>query len=123
MFYRKNEELNISTDGTSTITVNPNTNESRDLRKGTQDPFLDKHNIVIDRGGFTAGTITITAKSIGAEDFETVYQSGAALTVDISSQAETIKLTDYPVESFKFVGSSMTGGSGNDWNVTIISGY
>lgn len=121
MFYNYENKTNIATDGTSIITVN----KSVDVSRNPDDPYLDKHCIAIDPGGFTAGTITVTAKAIGAADYETVFENGAALVINLATSGEpfTRKLTDYPVEAFKFVGASMTGGSGNDWDVTIVSGH
>lgn len=120
MYYQFENEENIATNGTSTITVNKPVNKSRN----PDDPFLDKHCITIDPGGFTAGTVTVTAKSIGGADYEAVFEDGSALVINLATSGEpfTRKLEGYPVESFKFVGASMTGGSGNDWDVTIVSG-
>jgi len=118
MFFKKTTKKNITGDGSATLTVNTPTDESRSFKN----PFLDKHNIIIDRGTYTAGTITLTATSIDAEGAESVYDSGSAITVDFSSQPETIQLEGYPVVSFTVSGASMSGGS-NDWNVTIVSGY
>ncbi len=121
MFYQFENVENIATDGTQIITVNKSITSSR----SPSDPFVDKHCIAIDPGGFTGGTITVTAKSIGGADYETVFEDGAALVIDLSVSGEpfTRKLEGYPVEAFKFVGASMTGGSGNDWDITIVSGH
>jgi hypothetical protein len=120
-YFQIEKEQNIATNGTSTLTVNKSVSESRN----PDDPFLDNHCIAIDPGGFTAGTITVTSKSIGGADYETVFESGSALVINLATSGEpfTRKLNGFPVESFRFVGASMTGGSGNDWDVTIVSGY
>jgi hypothetical protein len=121
MYYQFEQELNIATNGTQTITVNKSVDKSRN----PDDPFLDEHCIAIDPGGFTAGTVTVTSTAIGGASDEAVFEDGSALVINLATSGEpfTRKLSGFPVKSFKFVGAGMTGGSGNDWGITIISGH
>lgn len=120
-YFNLESQTSITADGTATLTIKPNlsASESRD----PNDPFLDKHNIIINDGGFTAGTLTVTARPIGSSTYETVFENGSALVINLATSGEpfTRKLEGYCVDSIKLVGASMTGGS--DWGVTVVSGY
>lgn len=117
-YFQFQQNSNIAAASATTITVNKSVAQSREPK----DAFVDKHCITINKGTSTAGTITVTSTAIGGAA-EAVTENGIALVVDFSSSGEpyTRKLEGFPVESFTFTPSGLNGG--DDWDVTIISGF
>ena len=80
-----------------------------------------KHQIAIDAGDNSSGTITALATAVGAGGTEPVYENGAALVINLATADEplTRPLTNYCVESFSFTFASL-GGS-DPVKITIAS--
>lgn len=118
-YYKLTKEENIGASTAKTLTVNDPVSDTRPPGYS----FFDKHNIVIDPGTSTTGTITVTATSIGGAAAETVFEDGVALVINLATSGEpfTRQLDGYPVQSFTFTPASLNGG--NDWDVSIVSGY
>ena len=78
---------------------------------------FNRHQIAIDAGDNTTGTIAYLATAVGGAGTEPVYESGSALTVNLATANEVLTRTvkDNSLESFSFTFASLGGSD----NVTI----
>jgi len=83
----------------------------------------NKHQLSIDPGCNSVGTVTITAKAVGGVDGETVFEEDGTtpLVIDLSDANKAFTRNMVGVlESVTFTGSGMTDGV--EWQATVNSG-
>lgn len=80
-----------------------------------------KHQIAIDAGDNSSGTITVLGKSVGAAANESIFESGSALVINLATSGEPLTrvLTDYCLESLSFTFASL--GGNDDVAITVSS--
>ena len=90
-------------DATNTITLT-------DGSTGTGVKY-NRHQIAIDAGDNTSGTITVLCTPKGAASTEAVYENGSALVINLATSGEPETRTDIKgiIESFAFTFASLGG--------------
>lgn len=88
---------------------------------GKQQP---NHQIAIDKGDSTVGTLTVTAIAVGKTTAEPVFESDelTPLVIDLATANEplTRSIENNALDSIVVTGAGMDGS--NNWKVTISSG-
>lgn len=104
-------------DATQTVTLDGGTSIGNGKPQGVA---FNRHQIAIDAGDNSTGTIAYLVTAAGNSSSEPVYESGSALTVNLATSNEPLTRTVTAVaESFSFTFASL-GGS-DDVTITISS--
>lgn len=98
--------------GTNTVTLDGGDTDS----SGTypQGVNFHKHQIEIDAGDNSTGTITVTGTSPSLDDAEPVYESDGttALVIDLSESPRTFPIADVTLKNLKFTFATLGGSDG-----------
>ena len=107
-----------NTDGTKVVPLDGGTGIANTVGIGGT---YNTHQISVNKGGNTSGTITYLCTPVGAATTEAVYESGSAIVVNLATAGEPLTRTNIKgcITSFSFTQASLSGGG--DVTYTISS--
>ena len=108
-------------DATNLVTLNGDEPTSSFANVQPQGVNFHRHQIAIDAGDNSSGTITVLCKANGGSGNEAVFEDGSALVINLATSGEPLTRTDIKgsLESFSFTFASL-GGS-DDVTLTVTS--